>query len=1204
MAITASDVKLVASKVMLDVPEGGGAPSPIIIADGVSNSIFPDISELDRAGGRVSLRKLFASIQTTDTDAYFGGNVIVADPPDDPRVSVTLFSTEGYFDTRNVATSRVESYLSQGGEWGGFLWENHIAGQRVIQIFQRPTEVLPNIGQTLVLIQNEAESNEKLQYVRVTAVKAVERDFYDEDSKSTYKANIVTCNLSDALRTNLTGSPASIAFARQRPNGTKIRDTVVADAGTYVGVAPLTAAAQTGSFTVQAQSIYTQLVPSAQTETLISDVRTNGLSTALVATGGAVTRSITAAFTPALNLHVGGAILPASLTLVRDGVTLVDRGGLLVNGETQVGIVDYDNGVLSLVSDVFGDVGGTHGITFVPAVSPELISEQRAIRVTPESRSQSYSFILESIPLPRTLNISYLAQGRWYVLRDNGAGVLSGNDASIGAGTVSYSTGSVLVTLGALPDSGSSIIIQSYSATAAVQSSNTLLRNGGKVFVPINSDGAVTDAPGTKTFKPGDVSLTWSVDGNTLTATDNGAGALTGAATGVVDYNRGVIYFSPNALPPVDSVVSVGTVRRSSGDGNVVSIINGYLGATNIQQRSVRFKLVVEIAYSINPAQRLLFASKQYNIEVYDTGGGTLVFNDPGTGTAVSCGTINYATGIINLSNPITLGVRDNGGPYVLLTFYMGGSPSAVARAWNYMVDSYPGITLSRTLTVMDSTVNVQLATEAGASSTFNITISNFFARTIMVENYTLKGVSFKLGDVLFDQISDNTVRYDVNPNTGVGTPAGNVAPSLGVVQLNYWPAGASSTLVDWRGTLSPPTELATAPFHAYETMFRVASQPVRSGSLSVIGTMQDGTTFNVTAGVDGKINGARVKGRVDYEYGLVELYFVNPAGSSANNADLSFLGIAGLATIPRDLVKLNSIRYNATAYTYLPLDADIIGIDPVRLPSDGRVPVFRAGGFVVVGHTGTVGPVNVTNGQTVNCGRVRLSRVRIVGANGAVLPFGYTADLEAGTVTFDNVTGYSQPVRVEHRIEDLALVSDVQITGAITMTRPITHDYPLGSYVSSALIMGDLKSRVSLIFDQQTWGNSFADIPSGNSAPATFNDAVYPIAVTNKGAATERWALVFTSNTSFNIIGENFGVVGTGNTGTNAAPINPASGEPYFTVPSGGWGLGWGIGNVLRFNTVAAAFPLWVVRTILQGPESVPDDTFTLLVRGDVDAL
>ena len=35
-------------------PNGGGAPTGLVIADGVSNAIFPDISELDRAGGRAA----------------------------------------------------------------------------------------------------------------------------------------------------------------------------------------------------------------------------------------------------------------------------------------------------------------------------------------------------------------------------------------------------------------------------------------------------------------------------------------------------------------------------------------------------------------------------------------------------------------------------------------------------------------------------------------------------------------------------------------------------------------------------------------------------------------------------------------------------------------------------------------------------------------------------------------------------------------------------------------------------------------------------------------------------------------------------------------------------------------------------------------------------------------------------------------------
>lgn len=265
MAITANDVKLVKSQVMLDVPEGGGALSGNVIQDGTSNSIFPDISELDRAAGRVNLRKVFATVQTSDTDSYYGANMIVAEPPEDPRVSVTLFSTESTFDVRTSAASRVESYLSYGAEWPGYLYENHLAGQRVIQLFQRTSADLPNVGQTLVLVENENAGNQKLQYVRATAVSSQTRTFSYASGQGVidYQAAVVTVSLSDALRTDFTGSPASPLFTRVTA-GTKIRDTIVADAGTYVGVVPLTSAATVGDFTVSAESIFTQLVPSAR----------------------------------------------------------------------------------------------------------------------------------------------------------------------------------------------------------------------------------------------------------------------------------------------------------------------------------------------------------------------------------------------------------------------------------------------------------------------------------------------------------------------------------------------------------------------------------------------------------------------------------------------------------------------------------------------------------------------------------------------------------------------------------------------------------------------------------------------------------------------------------------------------------------------------------------------------------------------------
>ncbi|MFT7722230.1 MAG: tape measure protein [Roseateles sp.] len=161
---------------------------------------------------------------------------------------------------------------------------------------------------------------------------------------------------------------------------------------------------------------------------------------------------------------------------------------------------------------------------------------------------------------------------------------------------------------------------------------------------------------------------------------------------------------------------------------------------------------------------------------------------------------------------------------------------------------------------------------------------------------------------------------------------------------------------------------------------------------------------------------------------------------------------------------------------------------------------------------------------------------------------------------------------------------------------------YPVaGTYVSSALVFGDLHARVSLTIDQGTW-SGWSDGPSGAAATATFNDIQNPITVTNGGALTERWAVVFTSATSFNVMGEHLGVIATGNTGSDCAPLNPTAGQPYFTIPAVGWGLGWAVGNVLRFNTVGAMAPVWVARTILQGPETVANDSFTLLTRGDVD--
>ena len=288
-----------------------------------------------------------------------------------------------------------------------------------------------------------------------------------------------------------------------------------------------------------------------------------------------------------------------------------------------------------------------------------------------------------------------------------------------------------------------------------------------------------------------------------------------------------------------------------------------------------------------------------------------------------------------------------------------------------------------------------------------------------------------------------------------------------------------------------------------------------------------------------------------------------------------------------------------------MPLDADVIGMDPVRLPQDGRVTIFRQGGYVVFGHTGTIGPATFANGQVLDCGRTRLARATMLGADGVAINTGWSADLDAGTVTITDVTGWAQPARLKHRIEEMKYLSDVQINGALAFTTPLTREFPAGSVVSSALIAGDQRARVSLLFCQASWvSNGWLDTLNGPASTAKYDDRAKPLLVTNRGAETERWLILINGNgTTYNVIGEHVGQIVTNwPLGQDCSPINPASGTPYWTLYAAGMGQGWAVGNLIRFNTVGTRFPFWALLTVQPGPETVIDDAFGLLGRGGVD--
>lgn len=441
------------------------------------------------------------------------------------------------------------------------------------------------------------------------------------------------------------------------------------------------------------------------------------------------------------------------------------------------------------------------------------------------------------------------------------------------------------------------------------------------------------------------------------------------------------------------------------------------------------------------------------------------------------------------------------------------------------------------------------------------------------------------------------------DPTTGQGAEVGAINYETGEVVLDFYDTGTNAitvqSLIARHGRQLVPS-----------VFFRTPGAPLRPGSLSFTCTSFDGQTVSGTSNFDGTIDGDLVTGNIDYEKGMVMLYFGERVPAAGNeNEDWYSASTVKDGTVWKPVpVFADTIYYVCVVYSYIPLNADLIGLDPVRLPVDGRVPIVKVGDVVVVHNTQATQLQNpLSAGQVITLPRPGISYVELYDVNEQYVPSTkYTWNEQTQKLTMAtplDLTGFAQPLVAMHRIEDMCLVSDVQINGQITVASPVVNDYPVtGTYVSSALLFGDLRSRYFNLYDQKTWTNAWSNDLIGDSANATYNEVNYPILVTNQGAVTERWAIVFTASDYFYVMGEKLGIVATGYTTNDCQPINPATGQPFFFIDYRGWGSGWVSGNVLRFSTEGANHDLWIARTTLQGPVAEPNDQFTIQIRGDAE--
>ncbi|MDM1247926.1 hypothetical protein HX005_11050 [Acinetobacter sp. R933-2] len=480
-------------------------------------------------------------------------------------------------------------------------------------------------------------------------------------------------------------------------------------------------------------------------------------------------------------------------------------------------------------------------------------------------------------------------------------------------------------------------------------------------------------------------------------------------------------------------------------------------------------------------------------------------------------------------------------------------------------------------------------------------------------EQVIVGSVRFKLGNNTFiDRVG--TLYRDVDPSNNSGTLSGTVQYGTGKVELSSWTPSVDNNLV--LQSLTTTTDIP--PIN--QVSFRTPAIPIRPSSLTVVvGTLEFGQ-LTLRADDNGVIETAEAHGGINYDTGFVDLYFYKKTEITVDNREeieaKNWYSVeleyeeSGKQYINYPVwVAPESVRYNAVAYSYIPLDQEILGLSATRLPLDGRVPIFRVGDIGIISATKMHQMTDHVAGKTYALDDQRIAYCELEDSAGTKVPYDmYVVDYDYGKFTLSGdfaLNTLVSPISAKYRYQDMGLIKDVQINGQVTFTKPVTHNYSAAdSIVGSALVIGDMQARYTRKFVQQTWNSTWEDEASGGAISAQYNDALYPIIVTNNGAAQERWALVFTDNTNFRIIGETSGQIGTSTVNTDCEPINPVTGAPYFSVKKEGWGAGWASGNVLRFNTIAATFPIWCIRTVKQSEPSQISDQFQIMLRGDIDRI
>jgi hypothetical protein len=115
------------------------------------------------------------------------------------------------------------------------------------------------------------------------------------------------------------------------------------------------------------------------------------------------------------------------------------------------------------------------------------------------------------------------------------------------------------------------------------------------------------------------------------------------------------------------------------------------------------------------------------------------------------------------------------------------------------------------------------------------------------------------------------------------------------------------------------------------------------------------------------------------------------------------------------------------------------------------------------------------------------------------------------------------------------------------------------------------------------------------NSVGGTYDETLFPPVLFNDGTVEDDWTLTFTSGSNFTVSGTYSGSIGTGSVSVDFSPINPDTGQPYFTIRASGWGGTWTSGNTVMFSTHPSAVPILLEEEVPAGTGQEPNNMLPL---------